>query len=89
MKQHAKHGRWLWRLVRLLWSLKHDLRVAENWANYHAEHVEELIGENVRLHSENEHLRNKLLDSSSPNTPVTDAEPSTPANTRAQGPRSV
>ena len=23
------------------------------------------------------------------NTPVTDAEPSTPANTRAQGPRSV
>ena len=24
-----------------------------------------------------------------PNTPVTDAEPSTPANTRAQGPRSV
>ena len=24
-----------------------------------------------------------------PNTPVTDAEPSTPASTRAQGPRSV
>ena len=73
MKQHAKHGRWLWRLVRLLWSLKHDLRVAENWANYHAEHVEELIGENVRLHSENEHLRNKLIDSSSPNNTVRNA----------------
>ncbi|OQC27644.1 MAG: hypothetical protein BWX67_02354 [Thermotogae bacterium ADurb.Bin062] len=31
----------------------------------------------------------ELHDATSPNTPVTDAEPPTPANTRAQGPRSV
>ena len=33
--------------------------------------------------------RKKRIELLSPNTPVTDAEPSTPANTRAQGPRSV
>ena len=47
-------------------------------------------GSRAELLAENASALGVLFpDSDSPNTPVTDAEPSTPASTRAQGPRSV
>ena len=39
----------LWRFVRLLWRLKHELNVARNWADHHADHASDLITENEQL----------------------------------------